>query len=712
MSLSQRDLQQEKDYLCLVMDCLSRLIEKSQQKLAQAKREVIELNGSMMEDIGNDVQSLGKFVDAYAYLTELDSRAGAMRAWQEDCERLKHMQKSPYFARMDFAAGDEAPMKIYIGIGTLMDDEKQHMYVFDWRSPVASMYYDFEPGDAFYQSPAGRVEGTVVLKRQFQIWDGVLKAAYDSALAIEDDILMQALSKSADSKMQDIVCTIAREQNTIIRDRESRCLIAFGPAGSGKTSVAMQRAAFFLYACRDSITARDLMIFSPNRVFGDYISEVLPRLGEENIKSTTFTAFAKALMGSDDRFLSEGEFLDFSVHGGGLRKRGAQLKLSDEFAEALIALVERLSGTAPHFPDMVYGDTVLCSGAEMDTLYTRDFAYLSVQGRMNKLYARLCVLAKEHYKKQRAAARREADKTGESPALKKEKTVLRLWQLREEYKAFLSTALQTLNVEPKTLYISTLALFDAAVAEETKRLLDEHLVLSEDAAPLSYLYAATRDVKSSVKYLIVDEAQDYTRLHFETMKHCFKKASMTFLGDSNQTVCPLYKGARPEDIAAVFPEAQRKYLTKTYRSTAPISAFCGSILSLENVDFMHRAGEEVSVVTLPDYDAYRSALLEEAVRQREEGRTCAILFPTEEECRKLYESGGREASCTMILADDEAFHTGCVILPVYMAKGLEFDAVLLPEPSYRGEALRHMRYTACTRALHVLKLFQYEQKDV
>ena len=199
-----------------------------------------------------------------------------------------------------------------------------------------------------------------------------------------------------------------------------------------------------------------------------------------------------------------------------------------------------------------------------------------------------------------------------------------------------------------------------------------------------------------------------------TALYAAREAEPLVFGVQHQSLpnIALDKGARPEDIAAVFPEAQRKYLTKTYRSTAPISAFCGSILSLENVDFMHRAGEEVSVVTLPDYDAYRSALLEEAVRQREAGRTCAILFPTEAECRTLYESGGREASCTMILADDEAFHTGCVILPVYMAKGLEFDAVLLPEPSYRGEALRHMRYTACTRALHVLKLFQYEQKDV
>lgn len=706
MPLSASEFQKEQDYLDTVMAYLTHLLDKSRETLKREKSEVIELNRTMMEDIGNDVQSLGKFVDAYSYLVELGSRAGAMHGTEEEYARLMQMAKSPYFARMDFRTGEGEPMKVYIGISSLLDERHMSFYVFDWRSPIAGMYYDFEPGEAAYESPGGRVDGEIVLKRQFQIWNGVIEAAYDSALAIEDDILSEVLQKSADSKMQSIVCTIQREQNAIIRNRDSRCLIAFGPAGSGKTSVAMQRAAFFLYAYRDSITAANLMIFSPNRVFGDYISEVLPRLGESNIKSTPFTAFAEELFGGEYRFLPEGEFLDFSVHGQGLRKKAAALKLSDRFAEALIEKIERLSGTAPHFPDMVYGGKTLLSGFEMDRLYTEDFSYLSVQGRMNKLYARLSVFAKERYKALLAEATAALDGADDA----KEQAVRIRWRLREEYKAFLAMAENTLSAGAAELYLSALASFDPAIAEETKRYLDEKTVPAEDAAPLAYLYAATREIKNEVKYLIVDEAQDYTRLHFETMKLCFKKASITFLGDENQTVCPLSSGAAASDIAAVFPGAEVKHLTKTYRSTAPISEFCGSILSLDNVDYMKRAGEAVSVSTLASKQEYEAAMIREAALQCKSHRTCAIIFPTEGECRRLYETHGRAAGCILMSGEDTAFRTGCVILPVYMAKGLEFDAVILPNQSYRDEALRHMRYTACTRALHVLKLFQYEEK--
>ena len=351
MSIEERELEYEKDYLDTVMSVLCRLLDKRKQALEKSKQEVIELNKTMMDDIGNDVQSLGKFVDAYSYLVEIDSRAGVMHDSEVEYARLLTMQNSPYFARMDFKLKDSAPMKIYIGINSLIDEESLDFYVFDWRSPIAGMYYDYELGEAKYEAPRGEVEGEVTLKRQFKIWKGELLSAYDSSIAIEDDVLSEALSKSADSKMRDIVCTIQREQNQIIRDKESKVLVAFGPAGSGKTSVAMQRAAFFLYAYRDTVTSGNLMIFSPNNVFGDYISEVLPRLGEENIKSTPFNEYVSELFEGKYKFLPASEFLDFSVYGEGIRKKAAMIKTSARLADALSEHIKRLSGKSPAFPD-------------------------------------------------------------------------------------------------------------------------------------------------------------------------------------------------------------------------------------------------------------------------------------------------------------------------------------------------------------------------
>lgn len=703
MPLSGNELENEQAYLDTVMGYLTHRLDQSRLSLEKNKAEVIELNRTMMEDIGNDVQSLGKFVDAYSYLVEIDSRAGVMHDKEIEYVRLLQMANSPYFARMDFRIPGGDPMKIYIGIGSLMEEKTMDVYVFDWRSPIAGMYYDYELGEASYEAPRGTVTGEITLKRQFRIWKGEILSAYDSALAIEDDILSEALAKSADSKMQSIVCTIQREQNKIIRDRDSRYLVAFGPAGSGKTSVAMQRAAFFLYAYRDTVTAANLMIFSPNNVFGDYISEVLPRLGEANIKSTTFNAYAEALFDNEYRFLPSSEFLDFAAQSEGIRERAAKLKLSDELYYRLRERVERLSGSAPDFPDMVYDGTCLMTGAEMDELYTGAFSYLSIQARMNKIYARVAAFAKEEHKRKLAAA---LDAMGTDEADEKEAVIRKKWEIREEYKAFLSEAEHTLCADPVTIYLSVLESMDREVAAYTKEHLAEKVAQSEDAAPLLYLLSSTREIKNEVRYLIIDEAQDYTRLHFEAIRACFKKAGITFLGDSNQTVCPLSPAGSEEVITSVFPEATVCRLNKSYRSTAQISAFCGKLLDLENVDYMKREGEPVSMTTLHSHEDYRKALARQAASWRDEGKTVAVIFPTADECRSFYDAYGQAAHLTLISGQDKTFRTGAVVLPVYMAKGLEFDGVVIPYESFQGDNKKHLLYTACTRALHVLKLFR------
>lgn len=680
-----------------------RHIDKAAAVLAANKDEVKELNKTMMEDIGNDVESLGKFVDAYSYLVEIGSRAGAMHNSEIEYARLNTMKDTPYFARMDFASGG-GKMKIYIGTGSLMDSETLDFYVFDWRSPIAGMYYDYEIGEASYTSPGGTVSGEVTKKRQFKIWRGELLAAYDTSVAIGDDMLSEALSKSADSKMQSIVCTIQREQNRIIRNRSGRCLIAFGPAGSGKTSVAMQRAAFFLYAYRESLTSAQIMIFSPNNVFGDYISEVLPHLGEVGIKSITLTDYAESVLEDTVKFSPSGELSDFAVNPFGLREKAARLKLSEELRGALHRKVEYLSGNAPYFSDMVYDGTLLMSGCEMDRLYTDDFAYLSVQGRLNKLMARIRVFAKEAYKKKLSEAARLFDKADGEAA---ERLTKLRWEIRETYREFLEHAEHVLSADPKVIYLDVLRSLDREVYLYTKEKLDSGTADSEDAAPLLYIFSSTREVKSDIKFLIVDEAQDYTMLALDAIKGCFKNAGITFLGDTNQAVNPLAPLVSAKDIESVFPGAEVEHLRKSYRSTAEISEFCGRLLKIESNDYMKRSGEKVTMSRLHTREDYLKALVLETVKLREKGLTTAVIFPTERECRELYEKYGRAAGLHLIKNGDTDFKTGNVIIPAYMAKGLEFDAALIPYNSYEREDLRHILYTACTRALHVLRLYRF-----
>lgn len=703
MPISPEEREKEQEYLDRVMRVLMEHIDSAKATLMSNRDEVEELNKTMMDDIGNDVESLGKFVDAYSYLVEIGSRAGAMHNSEIEYARLNTMKDTPYFARMDFKSGG-TEMKIYIGTGSLIDKDTLDFYVFDWRSPIAGMYYDYETGSASYASPGGTVEGEITKKRQFKIWRGSLLAAYDTSVAIGDDILSEALSKSADSKMQSIVCTIQREQNKIIRNRASRYLVAFGPAGSGKTSVAMQRAAFFLYAYRDEITSANIMIFSPNNVFGDYISEVLPHLGEANVKSITLTDYARDIFGGKINFAPSGELLDFAVNPHGIREKAARLKLSEKFRNALHEKMDYLSGNSPKFPDMVYDGVLLMTGKEMAKLYTEDFSYLSVQGRLNKLSARVAVFAKEAYKRK---MREAAEQIGPDEDDGAERLVKLRWEIREGHKRFTEYAEHILSADPSVIYLDVLKSFDKDVYFYTKEKLDVMMADAEDAAPLLYILSATREIKNEVKFLIIDEAQDYTGIALDAIKGCFPKAGITFLGDTNQSVNPLAPLVTADDIAAVFPDACVEHLKKSYRNTAEISEFSGRILNLENNDYMKRSGERVTMSRLHTRDDYLKALVLESVKMRENKMTSAVIFPTMAECVELYEKYGKAASLHLVDSHDKAFKTGSVIIPAYMAKGLEFDAVLIPYKSYDREDMRHVLYTACTRALHVLKLYKF-----
>ena len=703
MPISLPEKEKEQEYLDLVMRVLYERIDAAKANLESKKSEVIELNKTMMEDIGNDVGSLGKFVDAYSYLTEIGSRAGVMHSSELEFARLDAMRNSPYFARMDFSS-DGTEIKVYIGTGSLMNPDTLDFYVFDWRSPIAGMYYDFEPGKAHYTSPGGTIEGEITKKRQFKIWQGEILAAYDTSVAIGDEMLFDALSKSADSKMQSIVCTIQREQNRIIRNRDSRCLIAFGPAGSGKTSVAMQRAAFFLYAYRDEITSSNIMIFSPNNVFGDYISDVLPLLGEENVKSITLSDFADSLFEGRYRFGSSSSLLEFSVNPSGIRAESASLKLSETLRRALHERIDFLTGNAPHFQDMIYDGRVLMSSEEMTRLYTEDFSYLSIQGRLNKLYLRVSVFAKEAYRKKMAKAAESVDREEEGA---KEKLIKLRWDIREEYKAFERFAQRVLSADPETIYLDVLEKLDKEVYIYTKENLASGAPEAEDAAPLLYILSSTRDIKNEVKFLIVDEAQDYTPLAFDAIKNCFKKAGITVLGDTNQAVNPLSPLVTAQEIGKIFPECEIETLKKSYRNTVEISEFCSRILGIENPNYMKRNGEKVTMSRLHTEEDYFKALIIETMKLKKEGRTSAVIFPTGRECAELYDKYGRAAGLDLITGCDKTFKSGSVIIPAYMAKGLEFDAVLIPYNSYEKENLKHVLYTAATRALHVLRLFRY-----
>lgn len=216
--------------------------------------------------------------------------------------KLIKLSQSPYFGRIDFIGNDQVRVPVYIGIYSFADMEKRVNLIYDWRAPISSMFYDFELGEAFYTTPSGTVQGEIVLKRQYKIRDGRMEFMIENEVNIHDDVLQKELAKSSDDKMKNIVATIQRDQNAVIRNDTSRIMVIQGVAGSGKTSIALHRIAFLLYRFRDSIAAKDILIISPNKVFADYISNVLPELGEEHIPELVMEELASDLLEKKYKF--------------------------------------------------------------------------------------------------------------------------------------------------------------------------------------------------------------------------------------------------------------------------------------------------------------------------------------------------------------------------------------------------------------------------
>jgi len=289
---------EEREYLEEIKEKLLLAIKRSDDSVKQysaelrQNKEYIYEHQSGMDDA--DMVAAGQSINRMAFTGE--SAVTRKR-------KLLKLGKSPYFGRIDFTTNHEtAP--VYIGIYSFSDETMRANLIYDWRAPISSMFYDFELGEASYKTPSGQISGEIVLKRQYKIKEGRMEFMIENAVNIHDDILQKELSKSSDDKMKNIVATIQRDQNTVIRNETAPVMIIQGVAGSGKTSIALHRIAFLLYRFRESIAAKDILIISPNKVFADYISNVLPELGEEQIPEMGMEELATDLLESKYNFQS------------------------------------------------------------------------------------------------------------------------------------------------------------------------------------------------------------------------------------------------------------------------------------------------------------------------------------------------------------------------------------------------------------------------
>ena len=666
--------QEEREYLAEIKEKLVLAIRRVDDRVKQfsaelrQNKEYVYENQSGMDEA--DMVAAGQSINRMAFTGE----SAVLRK-----RKLMKLGNSPYFGRIDFATANPGaePEAVYIGIYTFSDETVKANLIYDWRAPISSMFYDFELGDAWYETPSGRIEGNISLKRQYKIQDGNMEFMIENAVNIHDDILQKELSKSSDDKMKNIVATIQRDQNAVIRNETAPVMIIQGVAGSGKTSIALHRIAFLLYRFRDSIASKDVLIISPNKVFADYISNVLPELGEEQIPEMVIEELATEIV--QDKF----KFQTFFEQVNDLLEKDdpafverIKFKASFEFLSKLNQYMIWLENNFFEAQELRIGKTIV----PHPFIHEKYKAYHRIP-----LLKRYLEVVKDIQQYVRNDAQRKINSTEKAQIWEAVPRMVKMGNVFDLYKNFYT-------------WIKRPDLFVSAPNGKLEY---------ADVFPLIYCMIRLEGVQpyDHVKHLLVDEMQDYTPVQYAVLSRLFK-CKKTILGDISQTVNP-FSASSLEGIHQVFPQAETIKLFRSYRSTWEIAALAQRIASNPDLIAMERHGQE------PEIKGFNSNLEEaEYIRIlisnfKESGRqSLGIICKTIEQARALFEDL-KPLPVHLLTAESTAFKQGVILTTAHLAKGLEFDEVIAPYVSaknYTSEVDRRMLYIACTRAMHQLTL--------
>lgn len=676
--VQSRDEEHERQHLAETVQLLTTELERLTGSIDKSVRTIQEQKEHMWFH-RRDMDSAEKA----NYRVSIDMSVALSEHAMMRKKRIERLLKSPYFGRVDFhTRGDTAARAYYVGVHNFSDPETQEIVIHDWRAPVSSLYYDFESGEAFFETPGGTTHGEITGKRQYKIQGGRLEYMFESALHIGDDVLQWELSQSADDKMKNIVATIQREQNAVIRNETAQVLILQGVAGSGKTSIALHRVAFLLYRFKDTLSSDNVMILSPNKVFGDYIADVLPELGEEQIGEIDFDKIARKLLAKviDYEAFSE-QVVNLLDHVDEAAAERIRYKATPEFVTRLDAWIT--SRAHEDFAPTEIKQKHKRLSAEWVADAFEESPTLPVFTRLDHVANRAVHLLK-HDVRDRGGRWTAADTTS----------------VRRQVRAMFP-------------YKDALAMYKAFHQEPARRDLFKPLggkkIEYVDVFPLIYtMIRTTRQEKySHIRHLLVDEMQDYTPIQYAVLRELFS-CQMTVLGDSNQSVNP-FSSSSLSTIHNIFPEADCLELCKSYRSTTEITDFAQNISRNNKLIPIARHGLPPQVIACADHRDQEAQILTLIEQHRHsDHRSLGIVCKTAAQAKTLYRALAEAGvELTFLDYDSTAFAGGIVSTSAHIAKGLEFDTVIAPhvdDRNYANEMDKCMLYIACTRAMHELHL--------
>lgn len=678
------NMENGRDYLQHVLNCLCTRLAQIDQAILEGEKEVEDMHEYYWENYTEmDQYGYENFDNQQALLHEINASNEKLDLRR----RFRKMLDSPFFGRVDFCyEGEDEPEIFYIGIGNLAEENGGLPLIYDWRAPVSGLFYDFDKGPASYQAPLGEIHGDIAAKWQYKIRGGKMLYEFESDVKIDDEILKAELGSNGDVQLKNIIRTIQKEQNAIIRNTSDRIMVIQGAAGSGKTSIALHRIAYLLYHDRKNLKASSVLVLSPNGVFADYISHILPELGEENIREMSFDLFAykrlkNTVSDCEDRY----DLIERQIAGlcdEALLKE----KQSRDFLDRMEGYIVELEDSLMNFRDVEHRGVVKKEQVIIELFY---FKFMDIP-----LLSRMDAVA-EYF-----IDEIETLKGFDLPDDEREAVKSRFYRM----------------YETRDLYV----LYNRFLKQEGFPALpqvqyEKRKLRYEDVYPVLYLKyrLETQQEDSGVRHLIVDEMQDYSMLQYLIIQKLFK-CRMTILGDREQTM-----DGEQQDVLTFLSKILGKdirkiVMNKSYRNTIEIASYANKLAGITGVELFERHGKPVVEREFPGLEETVESVLGEL--RLDDYETAAVITRTADEAREAYyilkerleaEGFDTKERLSLLHRDSTNFKKGLTVTTFYMAKGLEFDQVFSVFPKEdRSPIVERARYIAATRALH--ELYMYE----
>ena len=666
---------------------------------------ILDYRKNAVEEYKDDEDKLIEYFDHERYVKEQ-----AFTTIDKKLKELTILKESPYFGRVTFNDLEfDQKDTLYVGRFGVTPEGSYEPVIVDWRAPVASLFYHGSLGEASYTSPDGPIKCDIEGRRQIIVKKGELKGVFDSAIDVKDDILQMVLSNNSSDKLKDVIMTIQQEQDEIIRKERTSNIVVNGVAGSGKTTIALHRVAYLLYNYRKELEDK-VLILGPNGIFMEYISQVLPSLGEVGVKQETFASFALKEMDSELYIMSFDKYLEKILSEDKEFIEDAKYKNSYEIIKDLDNLVKDMDKNYFHVEDVKYFGDLVISKEEIEEMFNKHYEYMPLFRRSEKI--KRIILSKIKDKRDEKVwelneeLRKEKEKLTPEELLIEENNLefRRKLRIREIVKEVMDSRAKLDSWISREDVLDIYDRFNGNKKEYT----------INDLAPILYLAIKLEGKKATKDYrhVVIDEAQDYSPLQFKVVRELTGTKYFTVVGDVNQRLIKYSDLAPMMELGKIFDDVNPDIynLNKSYRSTYEIMEYANKYLDEDRIIPIVRHGKPVEEIEFHNSEELSESIIESLKEFSNEGlESIAIITRDKEELEKVYNLISNKVHLVKFDNEDVLYKGGNVIIPSYFAKGLEFDGVIIVDNgSSKDENEDLIKYIMSTRALHRLKEIQFK----